>query len=46
MYAENILSDKKTEYEAMIIIDHVVYYIIGTMPEGEFENILKYLIYF
>ena len=46
VYAENILADKKTEYEAMLIIDHVVYYIIGTMPEGEFENILKYLIYF
>lgn len=46
VYAENVLEDKKAEYEAMIIVNHVVYYIIGTMPESEFEKILKNLIYF
>ncbi len=46
VYAENVLEDKKTEYEAMIVVNHVVYYIIGTMPESEFEKILKNLIYF
>ena len=46
VYSENVLEDKKTEYEAMIVVNHVVYYIIGTMPESEFEKILKNLIYF
>ena len=46
VYAENVLEDQKTEYEAMIIVNNVVYYIIGTMPESEFEEILKNLIYF
>ncbi len=46
VYAENVLEDKKAEYEAMIIVNNVVYYIIGTMPESEFEEILKNLIYF
>lgn len=46
VYAENVLEDNKAEYEAMIIVNHVVYYIIGTMPESEFEKILKNLIYF
>lgn len=36
VYSENVLEDKKTEYEAMIVVNHVVYYIIGTMPESEF----------
>ncbi len=34
------------EYEAMIIVDHIVYYIIGTMPKNEYEKILKNLTYF
>lgn len=46
VYSENVLEDKKTEYEATIVVNHVVYYIIGTMPESEFEKILKNLIYF
>ena len=46
VYSENVLEDKKTEYEARIVVNHVVYYIIGTMPESEFEKILKNLIYF
>lgn len=46
VYSENVLEDKKTEYEATIVVNHVVYYIIGTMPENEFEKILKNLIYF
>ena len=46
VYSENVLEDKKTEYEAMIVVNHVLYYIIGTMPESEFEKILKNLIYF
>ena len=46
VYSENVLEDKKTEYEAMIVVNHVVYYIISTMPESEFEKILKNLIYF
>ncbi len=45
-YAENTLSDKEIEYEAMIIVNHVVYYIIGTMPGDEYEKILKNLTYF
>lgn len=46
VYSENVLEDKKTEYEATIVVNHVVYYIIGTMPESEFEKNLKNLIYF
>lgn len=46
VYSESVLEDKKTEYEATIVVNHVVYYIIGTMPESEFEKILKNLIYF
>lgn len=46
VYSENVLEDKKTEYEATIVVNHVVYYIIGRMPESEFEKILKNLIYF
>ena len=46
VYSENVLEDKKTEYDATIVVNHVVYYIIGTMPESEFEKILKNLIYF
>ncbi len=46
VYAENVLEDQKTEYEAMILVNNIVYYIIGTMPESEFEEILKNLIYF
>ena len=45
-YAENILPNKKIEYESVIIINNISYYIIGSMPEGEYEKILKGLIYF
>lgn len=46
VYAENRLPEGKMEYEAMIIVDHIVYYIIGTMPKNEYEKILKNLTYF
>lgn len=46
VYAENRLPEGKMEYEAMIIVDHIVYYIIGTMPKNEYERILKNLTYF
>ena len=45
-YYENILPDGQSEFEMLFIKNNVYYYMIGTLPEEEFKNILKNLNFF
>lgn len=45
-YHENILSEEESEFEMLFIKNNIYYYMIGTLPEEEFKNILKNLNFF
>lgn len=45
-YSDNHIDEKNTEYEAVVVIDNMLYYISGIMPEHEYIKMLKALSFY